>query len=564
MTDNPATYQEAVDGGRYFRSLISWSTDAAGVHTDPTGAQFPNFAQYRVDIEQLKSDSGLVLSFSTRSDAELGDTYTKMEILVNGLHYKHDSSGTALTTGDGRTWSPASNEVTLEHFASDTELASDSLAAFDKALAFLPANGGTIKLLKSEYKVSDEIEIGDGTPTSISTKTGIKIVSIAPGGVSEGKSGTPRNGTKILWNGATSDSKSVIRYKGPIHSCELSGVFIDCAGKAGTGLRPTHLHNYTFRDIHVVRYGATGWILDVNDAPLPSGCTYGGGEGRIERCSALDPRTSALATDTATNGILIKGGKTNNVAQSRIVFAGCEFAIGGDSGTYGIGFDFADNHVFYEVFTQYADGSTTSGKGIKSFVHADGYLPGTFPGEVTFYNCPIVGGLEGAPGTLGYIFMPYPTSDGEPIPALDNVRAMTYDGKLHGRWRGASSYFIGRSDPGVGLTSATKYYPPTGLGAGFATDVGGMAMGEDIKIYKLSVELDGSPGTGNTRTFTLNSAGSATAATLTFSEGETGKKEYTSSQGVTIPANNDLSMESSVTGTPSNTNAKWSIEYGIA
>lgn len=53
--------------------------------------------------------------FNTRAAAIAGNTGTDSRITVNGLAYKYDAAGTALTTGDGRTWSP-DGDIYWDHF----------------------------------------------------------------------------------------------------------------------------------------------------------------------------------------------------------------------------------------------------------------------------------------------------------------------------------------------------------------------------------------------------------------------------------------------------------------
>jgi hypothetical protein len=65
-------------------------------------------------------DGGLDKPFPSRAAAEAAKVpsiATKISVVHNGqlLDYVKDAAGTALTTGDGATWSPA-DRVTLDHW----------------------------------------------------------------------------------------------------------------------------------------------------------------------------------------------------------------------------------------------------------------------------------------------------------------------------------------------------------------------------------------------------------------------------------------------------------------
>lgn len=73
--------------------------------------------------------------FTTRGRAESGDTLGSEVIYIGDLAFGPDPSGTALTTGDGRTWSPA-GEATLEHSGATGDGVTDDTAAIQAAEAY--------------------------------------------------------------------------------------------------------------------------------------------------------------------------------------------------------------------------------------------------------------------------------------------------------------------------------------------------------------------------------------------------------------------------------------------
>ena len=69
-----------------------------------------------------------VVTFDTRTLAEAGETGDEQYIWVGNLLYEYDASGTALTTGDSRTWSPSGN-VYPNHFAENTTPGTTDMAS---------------------------------------------------------------------------------------------------------------------------------------------------------------------------------------------------------------------------------------------------------------------------------------------------------------------------------------------------------------------------------------------------------------------------------------------------
>ena len=306
--------------------------------------------------------------------------------------------------------------VYLKEYGVKADGVTDDTAAIQLAVNSLPAYGGELIFPPGICIVSATIQIGDGTNSIISSKTGIVLRGI--GGVSDGLFGPPRYGVVLKWAGALGGT--VVKVNGPIHSCRVDGgMFIDCANIANIGLDLAHPYACFFDGIMVGGYRTKGIYLRTISAALFSGITQGAMDNVFRMCSAVSP-----ALNTA-RGLHIAGYEPNNIGCSRNTFIGGRFAIGGasaaDSGIY---IEYADNNTFIEVFTYYGTAST-SGKGV--YFHAASNP--LFPVENMFMNCPIVGGVGGTPGTGGNIFWPYPTSDGEPTP-VGALPFLTHTGLL--------------------------------------------------------------------------------------------------------------------------------------
>lgn len=85
---------------------------------------------------KVSRTSEITLSFDTRTEALLAQTGSSKFIQIGELRYTYDASGTALITGDGRTWSPA-GECSLKHFGGAVDGTTDDSAAVSAWLAHL-------------------------------------------------------------------------------------------------------------------------------------------------------------------------------------------------------------------------------------------------------------------------------------------------------------------------------------------------------------------------------------------------------------------------------------------
>jgi hypothetical protein len=133
-------------------------------------------------------------------------------------------------------------------------------------------------------------------------------------------------------------------------------------------------------------------------------------------------------------------------------------------GSHGVFVGLVDNCTFTEVCTLPAGGST--GKGL----YLNGPIiqvpaGGSFPQEISFYNCPFIGNVGGTPGEGGVRFDPYPTGDGQTFPTEEWIHGRTYSniefdgGKRLMRLRQR----VSAQALGVFSTTSTSYVDVTGL-----------------------------------------------------------------------------------------------------
>lgn len=116
---------------------------------------------YRALPDVFLSGIGGVRMFNTRTEATLNDTGSASFIFIGDLLYAYDVDGTALTTGDDRTWSPYS-WVSPNHFAENaTPGTTDMADALEAAWAF----SKHIRFLGETYAFTRKVTL-EGIATS--------------------------------------------------------------------------------------------------------------------------------------------------------------------------------------------------------------------------------------------------------------------------------------------------------------------------------------------------------------------------------------------------------------
>ena len=455
--------------------------------------------------------------------------------------------------------SKLSDTVSVLDFGATPNDNIDDTAAIQAAINSLPAAGGEI-IVNGVFTVSSTLIIGNGTNTSISSKSSIKFRGVTKG-VGPGEY-TSASGSAIIYTGPASLTTSVISVLGPIHSVEISDLLIDCGGLAGIGLNVVHSYQGTYSNLTVIRATYISFNLVSITGPLFTGVTQGFTENLFIKCvSRMQYYSTALA------GFYMNGNDTNNIGFSRNTFINCVAEAAGNTNTSSTytnfrGFDlyYVDNNTFIESFTTGAYGWTVS-KGVHFNQSA---VDPTFPKANTFINCPIIGGVGGISGTGGNLFSPYPTDDGELTTFPQYINALTYNGNMYGQWAGTKSFFYGRTDPTTGLTTSTspQYFNINNTSLPLAMYGNQLIASSASTITALYVNLEASPGTPS-RTFTLMKNGVATALSITFEPSVSGLLTSPSNTTVSVNIGDRLELQSSVTGSGalSNSAAEWSLIY---
>lgn len=110
---------------------------------------------YEQDFVYATEGDGI--AFASRSSAEAGGTASATYIRVGALDYVYDASGTALTTGDGRTWSPALN-ATPEHWGAAGDGTTDDRAEIVAADTWASASGRWLEI-EATYGVAESLDL---------------------------------------------------------------------------------------------------------------------------------------------------------------------------------------------------------------------------------------------------------------------------------------------------------------------------------------------------------------------------------------------------------------------
>jgi hypothetical protein len=521
-----------------------------GVNQYGPGAQY---AYFETDADTVTFTNGLHVGAEVKFTTSQLNTSGAID--AEQVSYDPPFANSVATNVENK----LSQYVTVQDFGAVGDGVTDDTAAIQNAIDSLPPAGGTIIFEVGTYLVTSTIEIGDGTNGSISTKSGIVLIGKA-GGVGAGEFGAPTGGTRILWGGATNTSTPVIRMNGPIHSCVMTQLVIDCDAKAGRGVELQHPYQCRFTDVQVERYTTRGWML-VSRTNVIVGVTQGAMDNTFINCHARDPATSAAET-----GLYMDGWDANNIGCSRNVFINCLWLIAGDSGTRAIYLGFVDNNQFIRCTTAWA-GGTQLGVGI--YAVGSTTTPG-FPGENVFDGCSILGGYTVGSGTTGSnMFIPYMLSDGQPLTPIDGkTKALNIDGVLRGGWAGSACTLSGFADTTTALPAdnTTRYFSFSGYNATNVTSTDNQVtlMPVGGRVCRLRVYCTVAPGTagsGKVRTFTLFKNGVTTGFEVTFTDDQVGDRAVTSVTGITYNGGDRLELRVFGTNTPALTQAAWSIYY---
>lgn len=316
---------------------------------------------------------------------------------------------------------------------------------------WLPSSG-------SAYLISNTIQIGNGSSGSVSTQNGC-VLTGAGTGVASGEvvpNGTP---VRLQWTGI--NGGVMLSVNGPIWGLSIRGLILDGNNLASTGLSMHHPISSQFEEILVENWGQGGGFAYLLDAyPIFSNGASGSIAVGAQHNTFVGIRSSTPTAGSSAGGIKIGADNFStfsDVAQDSFIDSHFGYDATALSSGKGILLRYADNLAFYQSSTQPYFGTAGTGLFIQPPTGS-----GTFPGEISFYNSAILGGVNNpgggwtAQGGIG--FFPYPTSDGEPIPTANSFGqyyGTTVSGKLFGTPTPIS--ILGSSGTGIATAGATDY-----------------------------------------------------------------------------------------------------------
>ena len=243
---------------------------------------------------------------------------------------------------------PSAVYVNVMDHGADPTGDTDSLAAFNSALAAIDSRGGVLFIPNGKYALSDTLVIGNGTATTDSTIQSIRM---------EGENLSMRGYNTVAPNYRFSDvygttitrfgnlNTPLITFNGPIGGCGISNMVLNGAGKAAKILEIWAANNFNL--INCRLEAATEIVFDAdvheNIVSRPYGVMPGNVYMRVDSC-CFDASSTPGSVCMHLSGDVINGGADTFGA----FVSNCLFFF---NGMYGIGIlaDFVDSSTFTDL-----------------------------------------------------------------------------------------------------------------------------------------------------------------------------------------------------------------------
>lgn len=363
----------------------------------------------------------------TQSTTELRQAQTSRRDLlrVAGIGSAVAIGSGLFAGGDPASASTGSSDafVNVKDHGARGDGSADDFTAITDAINTADANGGGIVFFPpGTYRISAQLNLGDGSDSAVSTKH--HRISL----VGSGKGGSPSlnfveniGATEIIYDGDADVSAAVLSLEGPLHSVSVENLVLNANLKAGFGIRINHVTDSYFCALMTRQATAAGWILTSRNG-FPPGCVYGCGNNVLIHCWSYDPGPSSHGI-VFTSGVSNSKSLTGNPdAANNDVIGGC-FFYPGSSGTAGFYFAGADNNTVYG-----AQAIPSGGSGGHSVYFEPWEGDTRFPLENAFYNIGMSQSIGGTSGSLGNTFTIFQNGDGASLPELPYINASTHLG----------------------------------------------------------------------------------------------------------------------------------------
>ena len=339
-----------------------------------------------------------------------------MDPRIAGIIAELDALQKAVTTLDTKVAAKVAAFDNVRIYGAAGDGVADDTAAIQKAIDACAKKGVALYFPAGVYNIAAPLKIGDGYGAKLSTANNITIFGCSGGGTHSGMAVAKADPiSEIRWIGGTINAMVVIN--GPIIGVNISRILLNCNAIAQTGIKAVHMAYSSIHDVAIYGCTGAGYVSTTNPLNAGSGINFGAGVNRLQNVHVQ-----------GVNGFHISGDTGGIFDTCRNVFQNCECECSGD---FGVKLDYADNNTFLECEFYMA----RDGHGV---VFDRPAAKENFPSENLFINVAAIGGVSGVAGKPndyfagGNWFIPYPHADGEPLPQIENVHFLTYDGQI---WR---------------------------------------------------------------------------------------------------------------------------------
>lgn len=345
-----------------------------------------------LEIEEQNA-SILVKGYYTAGDGGGGMFYwekSSRAIENGGTAFRNDagSKGRFVRICDAET-------LNVRWFGAKGDGQNDDTQAFVEALKLLPNVGGTIIVPNGTYNISETITVGDGNfGSQKSNRNGIHIVG---------------DGNVVLR--ATKELDKMIEVKGSIKDFLLSGVTVDCAGKAKVGVHMTAFIGSAIRSSSIINFTKTGLVIMGGAAPTGNYNIY----NQFENLNVFS------AEDGAT-GMLCDGDYVAINDTWLTTMTNCSFVTTGKD-SIGVHYRFLDSISLYQC----------TYSGTKYGILFDAIGNNDFPCGMAYYDCSVssMGIVENDDNVIRkQWFYGFRTDNGEEVPTDNRLFGITDEGKV--------------------------------------------------------------------------------------------------------------------------------------
>lgn len=291
------------------------------------------------------------------------------------------------------------------------------------AIDALPVWGGVIHAPNGLFCHAKTIQVGTGSGTGPNASARNNVLIVGAGNGSS--SGIVRGCTEFRYTGLA--GQQAWNWAGEITGGGMKHMKLSGGGAANVVLQLNAVQGATFEQLSIIYPQAGGIGLYLAPYGSVGNCGYNTFFNVDVVAQTVGSSAVYIAYNPALDGTQLHGA-------SRNTFIRCDFYFDGSTAnSHGLLLGYCDNNAFMECMTlAVATGASKLGYGLYFQGPIIGVpAGGSFPQEHAFYNCAFIGDVGGTSGEGGNIFLPYPTSDGQAVPAIEHVHGVDYAGRQY-------------------------------------------------------------------------------------------------------------------------------------